>query len=134
MIMIFYRYYYNERTRENAMSLFQLLSKAEQKLIIKKSMPAFIKPMLAQLTEKRFGIGPAKVILSSFKVYYYVFDILYYDGYVLTHLPLLTRKKILKKLIPFKGHFRYVTHKKEKGIEYFKQAYKDKWEGLIAKK
>jgi DNA ligase D-like protein (predicted ligase) len=196
---------------KKTVSLLQLLSPDEKKLIHKKPMPTFIKPMLAQLThsyfsdkdwiferkldgergllfnkgksvilksrnnkvlnesypeivaavkklslppcildgeivtlkkgitsfsllQKRFGInGPLKTMESKIPVYYYVFDILYYDGYLVTHLPLLVRKRILKNGILFKGIFRYLPHKNEKGELYLKQACKDKWEGLIAK-
>jgi len=95
---------------------------------IKKGVTSF------SLLQRRFGTDATTQILSlKVPIYYYAFDILYYDGYLVTHLPLVTRKKILK-LIPFKGIFRYVTHKTEKGELYFKQACKDKWEGLIAKR
>lgn len=63
-----------------------------------------------------------------------MFDILYYDGYLLTHLPLLTRKKILKNLIAFNKTICYVTHKDTEGLKYYKQACSLHWEGLIAKK
>ncbi|HLJ31714.1 MAG TPA: non-homologous end-joining DNA ligase [Candidatus Babeliales bacterium] len=87
------------------------------------------------LLQKRFGTDETnKIIRSTVPIYYYVFDILYCDGYLLTHLPLITRKNLLKKLIPFTGRLRYVAAKSEKGIVYFKQACKARWEGLIAKK
>lgn len=86
------------------------------------------------LLQTRFGTThDATTVASKTPIFYYVFDILYYDKYLVTKLPLLTRKRILEKLIPFHSLIRYVTHKKEKGIQYFKQACKDKWEGLIAK-
>jgi len=193
------------------MSFLDLLSQQEKKLLHKKTMPSFIKPMLATLTEERFSdpnwiferkldgercllfkkgknitlksrndkilnhsypeiitalkklnlpdcildgeivaltkkttsfallsqrfgatiINPA---LSKMRIYYYIFDILYCDGYLITHLPLLTRKKILKSILHKDKIICYVIHKKEKGELYFKQACKDKWEGLIAKK
>jgi len=190
-----------------------LLSTDEKKLLQKKPMPTFIKPMLAQLTNDRFSdknwiferkldgerclifkkgqniilksrnnkilnesypelVAAAKELYSidcildgeivAFKkketsfsllqqrfgvnyaakksppkipIYYYAFDILYYDGYLVTDLPLLTRKTILKMVIPPKNKvLEYVEHKDEKGTLYFKQACKNKWEGLIAKK
>lgn len=86
------------------------------------------------LLQGRFGTSAAKAQLSKIPVYYYVFDIMYCDGYLLTHLPLLTRKTILKNLIPPRSLIRYVTHKNEKGQALFKKACADKWEGLIAKK
>lgn len=193
------------------MSFLDLLSSQEKKLIHKKSMPAFIKPMLATLTDERFsdpdwiferkldgercllfkkdktiilksrndkilnhsypeiivalkkldlpdcildgeivaltkkitnfsllsqrfGIAAPKLGAPKIPLYYYVFDILYCDGYLVTHLPLLTRKKILKSILPNNKTICYVTHKKEHGQAYFKQACKNKWEGLIAKK
>lgn len=194
-------------------ALLQLISLDEKKLIQKKTMPSFIKPMLATLTDnkpftnknwiferkldgercftykkgnslilktrnnkilnksypeivhaleklalpdciidgeivalkngitsfsllqRRFGTDETqKTASSKIHIYYYVFDILYVDGYLVTHLPLLARKRLLKNLIPFKGLFRYVTHKNEKGEIYLKQACKAQWEGLIAKK
>ncbi len=198
---------------QKTVDLLQLLSPDERKLIHKKAMPSFIKPMLAKLTDnkpfnnkdwiferkldgercflykkgdsiilksrndkhlnksypeivhalqklslpncildgeivamkhgitsfsllqKRFGTDEAsKAIKSKLHIYYYIFDILYCDGHMVTHLPLITRKRLLKYLIPFKGIIRYVTHKNEKGKTYFKQACKAQWEGLIAKK
>lgn len=87
------------------------------------------------LLQERFGADTTKkTTTSKLPIYYYVFDILYCDGYQVTDLPLITRKRLLKYLIPFKGKLRYVTHKDTKGEAYFKQACKDQWEGLIAKK
>jgi bifunctional non-homologous end joining protein LigD len=198
--------------KEKRMSLLPLIPDDEKKLIQKKTMPSFINPMLAQLTDERFSdkdwiferkldgerclmfkkgntitlksrndkilnksypeivnalqkisipncildgeIVALKNNITSFAllesrfsldyakkqhhghipIYYYIFDIIYYNGYFLTHLPLITRKVILQKLIPFSGKLRYVTHKNTKGELYFKQACKNKWEGLIAKK
>lgn len=192
------------------MSLLSLIPDDEKKLVKKKAMPTFIKPMLAQLTdtyfsdnnwiferkldgerclmfkkgnnitlksrndkilnksypeiveafqkisipdcildgeivalknkitsfallEGRFSLDATKKDHAKIPIYYYIFDIIYCDGYFLTHLPLLTRKIILKKTIKFGGKLRYVTHKNTKGELYLKKACKDKWEGLIAK-
>lgn len=193
------------------MSFLDLLSPHEKKLIHKKTMPPFIKPMLATLTDERFsdsdwiferkldgercllfkkgkiitlksrndkilnhsypeiiaslqnldlpdcildgeivalrkkitsfsllsqrfGVRNVNPDTSKIPIYYYVFDILYCDGYLVTHLPLLARKKILKSILPKNKTICYVTHKNEHGESYFKQACKNKWEGLIGKK
>lgn len=193
------------------MTLLQLISPAEKKLIHKTKIPSFIKPMLATLTKERFsrpdwlferkldgercllfkkgktitlksrndkiinesypeivaaikkldlpdcildgeivafqkkmtsfsllqsrfGTSAAKAELSKIPVYYYVFDILYCDGYLITHLPLTSRKLLLQKLISFNDTVHYVEHVEEKGEAFFKKACKSKWEGLIAKK
>lgn len=84
------------------------------------------------LLQERFGTLDATQ--SKISIYYYIFDIIYYNGYSLIHLPLITRKNILKNLIPFKGFFRYLPHKSEKGELYYKQACEKKLEGIIAKR
>ncbi len=84
------------------------------------------------LLQERFGTIDATQ--SKISVYYYVFDIIYLNGYSLIHLPLITRKNILKRLIPFKGFFSYLPHKSEKGELYYKQACQKKLEGIIAKR
>lgn len=66
-------------------------------------------------------------------VYYYIFDILFLDGYDLTHVPLKTRKKILKAVVAFKGHIRYSIHRIHNCDQYFKYACSRGWEGLMCK-
>jgi len=84
--------------------------------------------------QPRIGVkNPSKELIKKVKIYLYVFDILYLDGYDLTKLPLITRKNLLKQAIAFKGPLRYVIYKNEKGLGFFKQACKKGWEGIIAK-
>lgn len=84
--------------------------------------------------QARLGVkNPSHALIKSVKLYFYVFDILYLDGYDITQLPLRKRKKILKQVIKFKPPFYYVAHKQKDGIAYFKQACKKGWEGIIAK-
>jgi len=85
--------------------------------------------------QARFGLTDSqKARETKVAVYYYVFDIIYCDGYDLTHLPLLTRKKILKHVVEFKGRFRYVSHRKAKGELYHKKACEKGLEGVMAKR
>lgn len=70
---------------------------------------------------------------TGVSVYYYIFDILYLDGYDLTHLPLKTRKKILKAVVPFKAPIRYSVHRIRNCEQYFKYACARGWEGLMCK-
>ena len=64
----------------------------------------------------------------------YVFDILYFNGFDLTRLELLQRKKILEALIPETDDIIYSKHTVGKGIKALKEAEKNNREGLIAKK
>ena len=65
---------------------------------------------------------------------YYVFDILYFNGYDLRELPLLTRKKILKGILPKLQNIYYSEHILKDGKSYFAKAEKENLEGIIAKK
>lgn len=68
---------------------------------------------------------------------YYVFDILYYEGYDLKELPLIQRKTLLKEVLEDKvfknSRIIYSDHIEEKGVPFFKEAKKKDLEGIIAK-
>ncbi len=68
--------------------------------------------------------------------YYYLFDILSYEGKDLTGLPLEDRKKILEKLLKSTSskHLRFSPHIEEKGKSFFQKAKKKGLEGIIAKR
>ncbi len=68
------------------------------------------------------------------KVFFYIFDVMYYENHELTGLPLVERKKILKKVIDYNDPLRFTAHRTENGVDYFKEACEKEWEGLIAKK
>lgn len=63
-----------------------------------------------------------------------LFDVMYAGGYDVRHVPLLDRKKILKKLFTFNKTIVYTPHKVGNGLAYLKYACKHRWEGLIAKR
>lgn len=71
---------------------------------------------------------------SEVKVYLYVFDIIYYNKFNLDQLSLRDRKRILKKTINWKIPIKFVLHRNKTGNEYYQQACKKGWEGIIAKK
>jgi bifunctional non-homologous end joining protein LigD len=68
------------------------------------------------------------------KLKFYVFDILYFQGYDLRGLELLLRKKILKALLPKKANIIYSEHTIANGINAFEAVQKKGGEGIIAKK
>jgi bifunctional non-homologous end joining protein LigD len=68
------------------------------------------------------------------KLVFCAFDILYLDGKDLRSLPLLERKKILKKVLPKNTHIRYTAHTIGSGIAAFKAAEKAHLEGVMAKR
>jgi bifunctional non-homologous end joining protein LigD len=64
---------------------------------------------------------------------YYVFDLIWIDGYDLTQLPLIERKKILQQIIPESNVIRYSDHVEKNGKEFFDIAKQQGLEGIIAK-
>ena len=68
--------------------------------------------------------------------YYYLFDILSYDGKDLTSFPLIERRAFLRALLkkhPSK-YLRFSEHIETKGKAFFKKAKKEGWEGIIGKR
>jgi bifunctional non-homologous end joining protein LigD len=66
-------------------------------------------------------------------LYYYVFDILWYDGRDLRDMPLAGRKEILKSIVPTNSLIRYSDHIETKGSVLFEEMKKKGLEGIIAK-
>jgi bifunctional non-homologous end joining protein LigD len=67
-------------------------------------------------------------------LYYFVFDLLYYDGYDLRELPLLKRKELLRKALPDIPNIRFSDHIPEQGKSFYEAAKSNDLEGIIAKK
>ncbi|MCL5874877.1 MAG: non-homologous end-joining DNA ligase [Candidatus Dependentiae bacterium] len=90
-----------------------------------------------QLLQGRINLKKGAEITERGKIIpiqYYVFDLLYVDGYDIRQLPLCARKSILKKLLSYNKIVRYTEHQVGNGISFFKKACSLKWEGLIAKR
>jgi DNA ligase D-like protein (predicted ligase) len=71
---------------------------------------------------------------SGVPVYFYVFDVLRADGQDVRGEPMLERKARLRQLLTFDGPIRYTPHRRKGGEEYFAEACRKGWEGLIAKR
>jgi bifunctional non-homologous end joining protein LigD len=69
------------------------------------------------------------------ELYYYIFDLLYCDGYDLTKAPLEDRKYLLQELLKESPEtIRYSEHVVGKGQYLYDKSKEQKWEGVIAKK
>jgi bifunctional non-homologous end joining protein LigD len=69
------------------------------------------------------------------RLQFFIFDILWLDGYDLTSLPLIERKRILKEVLPQDDEvIKYSDHVAGKGIDFFKVAVSQGLEGIMAKK
>src|SRR5436190_558300 len=67
-------------------------------------------------------------------IFYYVFDLLYLDGYDVRALPTRARKRLLRRVVRFDGPLRYVVHRNRDGEAFYAEACRRGWEGLIAKR
>lgn len=64
---------------------------------------------------------------------YYVFDILWFNGYNLMELPLYERKIILQQVLPEHPMVRFSDHVEQAGEQFFNAATEQGLEGIIAK-
>jgi len=71
---------------------------------------------------------------SRVAVFYYVFDLLHYDGHDIRRLPLRERKSLLRKVIRFDDPLRLSRHRTDDGIAFYEEGCRKGWEGVIAKR
>jgi len=89
------------------------------------------------LMQQRTGIrshGRRTVGRSDVPVVYYVFDLIYVDGYDLRRVPLEQRKAALARLIVPNEVIRYSDHIPEQGTAVFEVARNKGLEGILAKR
>jgi bifunctional non-homologous end joining protein LigD len=85
--------------------------------------------------QQRLGQAhPEESLLRKVPVFYYVFDMLYADGRDTRPLPLRERKALLRDAISFGGPIRFTAHRNRDGEDFYAQACRDGWEGLVAKR
>jgi bifunctional non-homologous end joining protein LigD len=65
---------------------------------------------------------------------YYVFDILWYDGYDLMNLPFCERRELIELILPESESVRFSGHIDTEGEGLFNQIQNHKIEGIVAKK
>ena len=71
---------------------------------------------------------------TQYPICYYVFDLLSLDGNSTFELPLIERKKLLKKLLPKNAVVKYSDHIIGKGKDFFEAAKENDLEGIMGKK
>jgi bifunctional non-homologous end joining protein LigD len=64
---------------------------------------------------------------------YFVFDLLYFRGHDLTNLPLVSRKDLLKKILPSSEKIKFSDHVAKEGVLFFNAAKEKGLEGTVAK-
>jgi len=77
---------------------------------------------------------PSPDLLSRYRVTYFLFDLVYCDGYDLREVPLLGRKNFLRRILDPSREFRFSDHQLEKGKELFELARQQDLEGVVGKR
>jgi bifunctional non-homologous end joining protein LigD len=67
-------------------------------------------------------------------VFFYVFDLLWLDGYDIRALSLRVRKRLLSTHIRFRDPLRFTSHRNGVGEAMFADACKRGWEGVVGKR
>ncbi|WP_307814593.1 non-homologous end-joining DNA ligase [Glycomyces sp. YM15] len=88
----------------------------------------------ARLQARIHLTGAARIAATGVDVYYYLFDLLSFEGEDLTRRPLRERKRILRGAFDFRDPIRYSAHRNTAGEAYYEDACGRGWEGLIAKR
>lgn len=90
-----------------------------------------------QLLQPRLGRkneGEIRQLASKTRLAYYVFDVLYLDGFDLTACQLIDRKTILEKILKPSKNVRYSDHIIGEGEKLYAEVAKVPLEGMIAKR
>jgi bifunctional non-homologous end joining protein LigD len=108
-----------------------------------------IRDALAEQSRQRFAVDGETVAFdrgqTSFArlaqrghrrvaVFYYVFDVLWLDGFNVRTLSLRARKRLLRDTLSTGGRLRLSTHRNSAGEAMFDHACRQGWEGVVAKR
>jgi bifunctional non-homologous end joining protein LigD len=90
------------------------------------------------LMQQRTGFEPGRVKKRTrspgIAIVYYIFDVLYADGYSLLRVDLDQRKELLRQILTPDATFRYSEAFPEKGVQLFEAAKQQGLEGIVAKR
>jgi len=87
-----------------------------------------------QKLQNRFGVTkPSQKLLNEVPLTYYLFDVLYCNGFDVRKTPLLQRKELLRQVLRGENRVRYSEHQLEKGKELYAAAEKQGLEGIVGK-
>ncbi len=88
----------------------------------------------SQLQRRMQLRDPEQARRAGVEVFYYLFDLLYLNGYDLRDVPLLHRKALLKAAFTFHDPLRCTEHRERGGETYYREACRKGLEGVIAKR
>jgi bifunctional non-homologous end joining protein LigD len=87
----------------------------------------------AKLQERMQTQHPSAELIRRVPVWFYLFDLLYLDGYDTRQVPLRYRRELLESALEFHDPLRLIEQRKTEGEAYYREACRRGWEGIIAK-
>ena len=99
--------------------------------ILKNGKPDFSEIQRRSLMSNKFKV---ELAASKYPASFTAFDILYYDGRQITDLPLMERKKLLKKAVNENSKISVSRYIENDGKAFYKLAEKNDLEGIVAKR
>lgn len=87
-----------------------------------------------RLQERMHVRAPGEKLVREVPAVYFLFDLLYADGYDLRKAPLVERKQLLERLLRASDRFRYSDHQAGLGRELFELARRQGLEGIVGKR
>lgn len=87
-----------------------------------------------QKLQNRIGVSnPSQKLREAIPLNYYVFDLLYCNGFDIRKSPLLQRKELLRQIVRNENRVRYSEHQLQKGKELYEAAAEKGLEGIVGK-
>ncbi len=87
------------------------------------------------LMQQRMNVArPPRPLIAAAPVTYYLFDVLYCDGYDLRKVPLIERKRFLKRILIAEEPVRYSDHVLAQGADLYRLAQERQLEGIVGKR
>ena len=77
---------------------------------------------------------PSPMLVEKTPVLYFIFDVLFAQGYDLRDVPLVERKRLLRAILVDNSFVRFSDHVESEGEEFFELAAKHGAEGVVAKR
>ncbi len=88
----------------------------------------------SQLQRRMQLRDPEQALRVGVDVFYYLFDLLYLNGFDLREVPLIHRKALLRAAFEFRDPLRLTEHREREGEAYYREACRKGLEGIIAKR
>ena len=92
-------------------------------------------PSFSRLQRRMHVADPDRALLTGVEVFFYVFDVMYADGYLVTGVSLRDRRTLLSNIVKERDPIRLVDQVERDGERMYREmCARPGWEGVIAKR